>query len=149
MSPTIYGLGSGFFNRLSIQVPTLIRAAIAQGHAAVIETGVGRWDAVHISDLVPLYEIVLAKIRGDDPAVPRGEQGILFSQAFEFTWRELAEDVAQAGAKLGVLRSAQVQEISLEQGSRLWSGGDLQLAELGLASKSVFFPFPPLFSPLF
>jgi nucleoside-diphosphate-sugar epimerase len=144
MSPTIYGLGSGFFNRLSIQVPTLIGAAIAQGHAAVIGTGAGRWDAVHISDLVLLHEIVLAKILSDDPAVPRGEWGILFSQAFEFTWRELAEDVAQARAKLGALRSAQVQEILLEQGSRLWSDGDLQLAELGFASKSAFsFPPPP------
>jgi nucleoside-diphosphate-sugar epimerase len=139
MSPTIYGLGSGFFNRLSIQIPTLIRAAIAQGHAAVIGTGAGRWDAVHISDLVLLYEIVLAKILGDDSTIPQGEMGILFSEALEFTWRELAEDVAKAGAKLGALKSDKVQEISLEPGSRLWSGGDLQLAELGFASKSVFF----------
>lgn len=139
MSPTIYGLGSGFFNRLSIQIPTLIRAAIAQGHAAVIGTGAGRWDAVHISDLVLLYEIVLAKILGDDSTVPQGEMGILFSEALEFTWRELAEDVAKAGEKLGALKSDKVQEISLEQGARLWSGGDLQLAELGFASKSVCF----------
>jgi hypothetical protein len=65
--------------------------------------------------------------------------GTLFSGALEFTWRELADDIAKAGAKLGASNSDKGQEISLEQGSRLWSGGGLQLAELGFASKSVCF----------
>jgi hypothetical protein len=31
MSPTIYGVGSGLYNKLSIQIPTLIRSALKAG----------------------------------------------------------------------------------------------------------------------
>jgi nucleoside-diphosphate-sugar epimerase len=137
MSPTIYGLGSGLFNRLSIQTPTMIRVAIASGQAEMIGAGAGTWDEVHISDLVLLYEVLLAKILAKDAAVPRGEMGIIFSQSGEYTWRELSKGIARAGAKLSALKSEEVREISLEQGANIWSGEDLQLAELGFASKSV------------
>lgn len=145
MSPTIYGLGGGLFNQLSIQIPTMIRVAIIRGQAEMIGAGTGTWDAVHISDLVLLYELVLAKILEKDSAVPQGERGILFSQTSEYTWRELSEGIARAGFRLGALTSEDVYEISLEQGAKLWSNGDLQLAELGFASKSVGL-YPTVFS---
>ena len=137
MSPTIYGPGSGLFNQLSIQIPTMIRTAIAKGRAEVIGAGAGTWDEVHISDLVLLYELGLAKILAKDPAVPQGEMGIIFSEAGDFTWTELSEEIGKAGRKLGALESDSVREISLQEGAESWSGGDLQLAELGFASKSV------------
>ncbi|TKA64309.1 hypothetical protein B0A49_07093 [Cryomyces minteri] len=39
MSPTSYGLGSGIYNQLSIQIPILIRAALKAGRAEVIGEG--------------------------------------------------------------------------------------------------------------
>lgn len=72
MSPTIYGLGTGLFNKTSIQLPTIIRTAIKKGHVDVVGEGTGVWDAVLIQDLVLLYELLLAKVlSGDD--VPSGK----------------------------------------------------------------------------
>ena len=145
--PTIYGPGSGPFNRLSIQIPTMIRTAIAKGRAEVIGAGADTWNEMHISDLVLLYELVLAKILAKDPAVPQGEMGIVFSEAGDFTWRGLSEEIGKAGRNLGALKSDDVREISLREGAESWSGGDLQLAELGFASKSVS-PYNVAFSAL-
>jgi hypothetical protein len=43
LPPLIYGIGSGPFNRLSIQVPTLIRSAIKRGVTPVIGQGNSIW----------------------------------------------------------------------------------------------------------
>jgi hypothetical protein len=43
LPPLIYGLGSGPFNRLSIQVPTLIRSAVKRGFAPVVGQGKNLW----------------------------------------------------------------------------------------------------------
>ena len=104
-------------------------------------------DEVHISDLVLVYELVLAKVVAKDPAVPQGEMEIIFSEAGDFTWRELSEEIGKAGRKLGALKSDDVREISLQEGAESWSGGDLQLAELGFASKLVP-PYNTAFSAL-
>ena len=41
MPPTIFGIGTGLFNKHSIQIPTFIRGAIDQGHAVMIGGGAG------------------------------------------------------------------------------------------------------------
>jgi len=75
MSPTIYGLGTGLFNKKSIQLPAIIRTAIKKGHVDVVGDGTGTWDAVHVQDLTPLYELLLVKVlQGED--VASGKQGI-------------------------------------------------------------------------
>jgi nucleoside-diphosphate-sugar epimerase len=135
MSPTIYGLGSGLFNKKSIQLPTLIRTAIKRGQVEVIAPGNGVWDAVHIADLVILYEVILSKILEGTP-IPSGKQGIYFSETGDYTWRSMAEGLAAELHRQGVLKMAEVKEVSLKEGAELWSGGDLQLGELGFASNS-------------
>ena len=59
LSPLIYGIGTGLFNRTSIQLPTLIRAALKRGKAEMIGPGESTWDHVHISDLVDGYIVLL------------------------------------------------------------------------------------------
>jgi hypothetical protein len=41
MSPTIYGLGTGLFNRHSIQLPIIICSAIKAGFVPVLGPGYG------------------------------------------------------------------------------------------------------------
>ena len=104
MYPTIYGIGSGDFNTVSIQVPTIIRSALEDGQASVLGGGKTIWDHVHIADLVLLYEVVLAKVlAGDD--IPSGEKGIFFSETGENTFLDLSQVVANAGFALGVLKT--------------------------------------------
>jgi hypothetical protein len=134
MSPTIYGAGSGLFNRVSIQLPTIIRTAIRSGHVSVIGPGNGVWDAVHIADLTLLYELLLAKVlAGDD--VPSGRQGIFFSETGDFTFLELSQGLADELFKQDVLPTRQVRHLPLQEAADLWSGGNMQYSELGYASK--------------
>jgi nucleoside-diphosphate-sugar epimerase len=62
MPPTIFGIGTGLLNKLSIQAPTILRSAIKAGQAEVIGDGKAQWDHVHIADLVLLYELILSKL---------------------------------------------------------------------------------------
>lgn len=55
MSPLIYGLGLGLFNRHSIQLPSITCSAIQRVQVDVIGPGDGAWDQVHINDLACLY----------------------------------------------------------------------------------------------
>ncbi|KPM35218.1 hypothetical protein AK830_g11351 [Neonectria ditissima] len=113
MSPTIYGLGSGLFNQTSIQIDTVIRAARRDGVTSVLGSGDAEWDHVHVSDLVDLYELVLARLlAGDD--LPSNKKGIYFNETGHHSWREISERVAKEGQALGHLKSEKVEELSLE-----------------------------------
>ena len=135
MSPTIYGLGSGHFNRSSIQLPILIRSALQTGHVSVLGPGHGAWDAVHIDDLVLLYELLLAKILNGDQDVPSGTKGIFFSETGDFTWAQLAEGLAKAMKKQGLVETDEVKYLTLKEAADLWSDGNESHVELGFASK--------------
>lgn len=136
MSPTIYGIGSGFFNRTSIQIDAIMRAARRVGYTPVMGTGAAEWDHVHIEDLVELYELVLAGIlAGKD--LPSNKKGIYFNETGHHPWREISERIAKTGKELGYLQSGEVREVSLEDGAPLLNKSWVPfVAELGFASRS-------------
>ncbi|TVY27824.1 Uncharacterized protein LHYA1_G003089 [Lachnellula hyalina] len=135
MSPTIYGFGTGLFNKLSIQFPTLLRAAIKAGQSEMIGDGKGVWSYVHIADLARLYELLLNKVlKGEE--LPNGEKGILFSSTGSYQWAELASDIAGALAELGAIKTREVKSISLSEAAGKWWGGYELIVELSFASNS-------------
>ena len=134
MSPLIYGIGTGHFNKLSIQIPTIIRAAIKVQQVEVIGEGKAIWDHVHVEDLAMLYEILVVKILAEEE-LSSGKKGIYFSESGQHTWREVAEGIADAMYALVLSKTEAVRSMSLEEGAERWAGGNLQLAELGFASK--------------
>jgi len=140
MPPAIYGIGTGEFNKLSIQVPRLIRAAIKDGYASMIGEGKGVWSYVHISDLARLYELVLMRVlKGEE--VPSGKQGILFTGTGRFEFAELSKGIAGALKSLGVLGSEEVRSLGIrEAAEKLW-GGEEVLVELAWGSKCVVLSF--------
>ena len=64
MPSTIWGLGTGVLvdqgiqNRLSIQVPQLIRASLARGRAGMVGDGKNIWPDVNIDDGTPEMSFV-------------------------------------------------------------------------------------------
>jgi nucleoside-diphosphate-sugar epimerase len=143
MPPTIYGVGSGLFNTMSIQIPTLMRTAIAKGRAEVVGAGAARWSHVHIADLAPLYGVLLRGVlRGEERerdsgrggGLVYGPRGIYFAETGEHTWLELAEGVARAGFELGVLQEPVPVSITLQQSADQWGKGSLEYGELGWCS---------------
>ncbi|CAM1501634.1 Fc.00g036180.m01.CDS01 [Cosmosporella sp. VM-42] len=134
MSPTIYGVGSGFFNRTSIQIDAFIRMARRDGYTSVIGTGAAEWDHVHIEDLVELYELVLSRLlAGDD--LPSNKKGIYFNETGFHSWREIAERIAKEGQALGYLKSDEVRELPLDEVAAKLKVQP-EVVELGFSSRS-------------
>ena len=135
MSPLIYGQGTGSFNKISIQIPTLTRGALKIGQAFVLGDGKAIWDYVQIADLIPFYELLLTKVlSGQD--LPCNEKGIYFTETGTFSWMELSEGIARAGKQLGAWENEEVKHLTLEESGPL-TRFPTTFLELGLASKSV------------
>ncbi|KAI2607317.1 NAD dependent epimerase/dehydratase family protein [Hypoxylon fragiforme] len=143
MSPTIYGVGTGLFNRLSYQVPSNVRAALHHGRPIVAGNGSGVWDHVHVEDLADLYillvQLMLEK-RGE--GIPTGKRGILFSGNGRHSWREVAQGVADVLYEEGKIANREVQEASLAEVARVLTESTGQplteeLVERGFSSNSL------------
>ncbi|KAI1745990.1 NAD dependent epimerase/dehydratase family protein-like protein [Xylaria scruposa] len=146
MAPTIYGVGSGLFNKRSMQIPAYIATALDHGRAVVIGDGEGVWDHVHVQDLAALYEILALRVlekRGDD--LPRGRKGIIFASAGRHSWGDVARGVAQACYEAGALPDVKVDSLGLAEATKLFAesylgDADETLVEMGLASSAQTIP---------
>lgn len=134
MSPTIYGQGTGHFNKRSIQIPLLTRLAIAKGYAEYIGDGAGVWDHAHIDDTAALYELVLTKLLSGE-TLPSGKSGIYFAGAGRSSWKGVAEGIAKAGYKLGALKEQVARSVGLEAMAQDAGNFPVQFVELGFASR--------------
>ena len=138
MSPTIYGIGTGEFNKTSMQVPAYAETTLKHGQGIVVGEGKGIWDNVHVEDLAELYEVILLNmIEKNGADLPSGKKGIMFSGNGRHSWLELAEGIAQAAHKAGKIQSPEVKSVSLDEGAKLFSFFDNPaIVELGLSSNS-------------
>ncbi|KLP14450.1 NAD dependent epimerase/dehydratase family protein [Fusarium fujikuroi] len=133
-SPLIYGRGTGLFNKSSIQIPTMVRAALERGRAMYAGDGLGIWDHTHIEDIAALYTLILAKIlKGED--VPFGKEGFFFANHGKQSWLDIAKEIARVGHQQGRL-AAEPESVGLKEVSKAWFDGDEHLTELGLCSRS-------------
>jgi len=139
MPPLVFGKGKGLFNRVSVQIPIYVEAALQNGQAVVIGDGNGEIDHVHVEDLAALYAIVVNEILEDGgERLPRGKKAIIFASNGRHTWKEVAQRVARAWTG-----EERVRSVSLEDGAKafksysdLVGGEDLTELELGLCSNS-------------
>ncbi|PYH32490.1 NAD-dependent epimerase/dehydratase family protein [Aspergillus neoniger CBS 115656] len=135
MAPTIFGLGSGPFNRFSMQLPTMIADALRTGSCSVVSEGDTVWNHVHIEDLAALHLVLLQHIlRGIE--IPSGRKGIYFCETGEHSRLEFSEYLAKAGHKLGVSPSSEVAKITIQEAGEKWVFDNTSSAELGFASNS-------------
>ncbi|KAE8146614.1 hypothetical protein BDV25DRAFT_169771 [Aspergillus avenaceus] len=135
MAPTIFGLGTGPFNRYSIQLPALIADALKSGSCGVIGDGKTRWSHIHILDLATLHTTILRKICTNIP-IASGRKGIYFCESGEHTHFEFSRRLAEAGYELGLLKSADVKETNLQIAGDKWAFGSAKRAELAFASNA-------------
>lgn len=136
MSPLIYGRGTGLFNKSSMHIPTLLKSALKFGRVPVIDDGGGVWDNVHIEDLAELYKLVLIDIFSSAGSnLPSGKNAIIFSGVGRHSWKELSQELANTLYAVGLVENAELQRLALSEAVHM-TGGDIQMAELGLASNS-------------
>ncbi|OKL55584.1 hypothetical protein UA08_09175 [Talaromyces atroroseus] len=135
-APIIYGRGTGFFNKKSFHIPVLIQGAVAAGRAEYVAEGACAWDYVHVEDLAAFFELLTTKVLRNE-VVLSGRKGIYFASTLRHSWKELAEVIGEFGYKLGHLTSPEPQSITLSEAAEKYTGGNEQLAEVGLASNSL------------
>jgi nucleoside-diphosphate-sugar epimerase len=134
MPPTIYGQGKGLFNRESMQIPDIIRAAIKAGVAEYIGDGSAFIGHVHVEDLALLYELLLSKVVSGQN-LHSGRRGIYFADTGAHNWRSLAAEVGKAGFTLGALKSAVPRSVSLEEAAERWFNSKPRVVEMNYASR--------------
>ena len=70
LPPFIYATVTGLFNRISVQLPTLVPVALKRVKGETIGSGDTAWNTVHIPDLVDCYILLLDQLLaayGPDP----------------------------------------------------------------------------------
>ncbi|KAL8650975.1 MAG: hypothetical protein Q9226_004921 [Calogaya cf. arnoldii] len=133
MPPTIYGTGTGLFNRLTIQAPTIMRSALRNGQVLKLGADDGDVECVHVQDLANLYILMASKVaKGDD--MPSGVRGIYFASTDRYTWKEFADGIAKALVEVGGIKTEEVKKIGLEEAAAEWTGGHKLLCELNFGS---------------
>jgi nucleoside-diphosphate-sugar epimerase len=134
MAPTIFGLGTGPFNRFSVQLPYMIGAALKTGGCIVAKDGKTVWSHVHVEDVADLF---LTLLRGVEQGqeMPHGRKGIYFCESGEHTHLEMSQRLAKAGKELGVLATDHVEPVSLEEAANQWMFGLVGGAEASFAAK--------------
>ena len=137
MPPTVWGVGTGLVNRISVQTPLAIAAAVRRRRAFMVgdqHRCRAVFSHVHIEDLARLYDILLERVmRGLD--VPHGERGFLFAEAGEFAWAEYYENIASALYERGRIGSRELATLSIKEAADELCGGSEHHAEILFATK--------------
>ncbi|XXG95183.1 hypothetical protein Hte_001443 [Hypoxylon texense] len=105
--PTTYGRGTGEWRKLSVNIPAYVRTSIA--HKVVYKFDVdGHPPAVHISDLVAFYALLIEKILQKEQ-IPSGEDGYYFVMAHRAPWWAIMQRVAEALYARGLVAEPKTQ----------------------------------------
>jgi hypothetical protein len=119
LPPLIYGIGSGLFNRTSVQLPLLLRTALKRHKSEMIGPGEATWDNVHIADLADAYIIIFDQLliaygpnakpdAQSSPYLTTGREGYYFIENGHHTWRQLSEKIGEVLHKKGIIKSPDV-----------------------------------------
>lgn len=114
--PTIYGIGTGYFNKHSVQIPAYTKATLKNGHGVIVGEGTGVWDNVHVEDLADLYTIVLLNILEKHGAdLSFNKKGIIHSGTERHHWIDIAKGVAEAAYEEEAITTPEVKSLTLQE----------------------------------
>ncbi|KAI1448839.1 NAD(P)-binding protein [Annulohypoxylon stygium] len=105
--PVVYGVGSGEWRKLSVNIPAYTRASIERKVVCKFENN-GNPPAVHITDLVGLYALMVEKILQKEP-IPSGEKGYYFATVHSAPWWEIMQRIADVLYARGLVKEPKVQ----------------------------------------
>jgi nucleoside-diphosphate-sugar epimerase len=139
--PTIYGVGRGPDNIRSIQLDLLTRYILKRKKAAHVGEGANIWSEVHVRDLSVLFLLLLEDAAKGGEKASWGPEGYYFAENGEYTYSQVSAEIASQGYKLGLLESAEVDNLHPEEARKtMWSaaaGTSYQMAYLvGMNSRS-------------
>ncbi|KAL3462185.1 hypothetical protein BJX64DRAFT_288519 [Aspergillus heterothallicus] len=121
--PLVYGKGTGAGNKISVQIPTLIRAAIANKQVNRFAED-SEWPAVHVADLADYYMLLIQAIINHRPP-PSGNAGYYLVSGHALHWNELLSALAKELHSMDLVSSAEIS---------VWPNEEIKTKSLGLPS---------------
>ncbi|KAL8918673.1 MAG: hypothetical protein Q9208_007234 [Pyrenodesmia sp. 3 TL-2023] len=135
MPPTIYGTGTGHFNRLTIQAPAMMRSALKTGQVMQLAPDNAIAEHVHVEDLADLYLVMATRVAKDGmQGFPSGERGIYFAATGRHSWGDSAKKIAQALRQFDAIKTTEIKKIGLKEAAGWWTGGNELVCELNFGS---------------
>lgn len=122
--PTIYGPGRGPGNQRSIQLPELVSRSLQRGSAITVNGGDNVWNSVHVRDLSKLFLLLVEDAAGEgDDKADWGINGFYFAENGDFSWRALAEGIAQVAEAQGISKGMSLDSLTVEEADSVWEYG--------------------------
>lgn len=113
--PLVFGLSRSFFNKLSVQIPCLIRGAVSIGHSFTVYSGETRWDHVHVYDVGRLYTLIITRFLNGVP-FRSGYYGYYFLEdGSDLYWRDVSIKVSEALYRRGLIGSRIIKRLTPDQ----------------------------------
>ncbi|KAI0719155.1 NAD(P)-binding protein [Cerioporus squamosus] len=118
---TIYGIAdhalvqAGVSNPHSIQIPTLIKAALARKRAGVVGKGKSLWPDVHIHDIAELYMVVFDSLTSNPDKTGHGWEGFYFGENGEHSWYQISKAIGEALVELGIAGDSEPTTFTVEE----------------------------------
>ncbi|OMP86686.1 hypothetical protein BK809_0003859 [Diplodia seriata] len=135
--PEIYGWNESH-GRLTIQLPTIARFALVRGWAGHVGPGLSVESQIHVKDLARAYVVLLhAMEEREDGAWLRENPYFFCENGSEFSWKEVAEKVAESLVKAGRLQKAEVRSFEREDWDQLFAAGTGPAIGLNSRSRAV------------
>ncbi|KAK6443063.1 hypothetical protein LTR95_000778 [Oleoguttula sp. CCFEE 5521] len=107
----VYGKGTGFGNKISIQTTDIVRAAKAIRRVRKVDDLNGVWPVSSLHDTVTLYAHLLSRMAtGKD--IGYNKNGYYMAAAGSLPWVDIYAAMAKALAKRGVVDSPEVGDVS-------------------------------------
>lgn len=131
--PEIYGFNPNH-RRLTIQIPTVARFALKYGYTGHVGKGLSVESQIHVLDLARAYIYLLHHIESSPPSVFLQNPYFFCENGREFSWKEVAEEVAKSLHAKGLIKDATPREFKKEEWDELF--GQYTGAVIGLNSRS-------------
>lgn len=118
--PVIFGISNGFNNKLSVQLPWLIKAVYKVGYNFTVYKGETRWSHVHIEDIGALFTLIIKLFeKGQD--FKSGYYGYYFANdGSDQYWKDVAIKVTDELYSRGLISSTEIKELSPEEVSTIF-----------------------------
>ncbi|KAF5865416.1 hypothetical protein ETB97_004234 [Aspergillus alliaceus] len=121
--PVIHGCGRGPIKQRSVQIPELSRITLQNKTGYRVGRGLSTWSNVHVSDVIQIFMILVEKAVAGKEGLFWNEDGIYFVENGAINFGDIGRLVAEEAAKLGLLSSASVKEISYSEADALSGHG--------------------------
>ncbi|KAG9021442.1 hypothetical protein FRB95_002126 [Tulasnella sp. JGI-2019a] len=109
----IYGKGHGPVRNITIAFKLFLKTFLQNKQAFQPGTHTIVWDSVHIDDIVDLYFLVIKQALAPSP-IKSAYERFYWGSSASFQWDALIKEIAVRLHKKGLLSTAEVKKVSLE-----------------------------------